>query len=325
MTDYRFSTAPIEHPHHRHGWWWKTLLGGFALWVLTIVVTAATGNANLVPTLILLGSFLVPFCVVLFVAERVVGSVSALQVILAFFVGGIFGVLGASLLESNLKQSVGMYVAVGFIEEFVKAVVLVFVARRVVPKTRAQGALLGATVGAGFAAFESAGYAFNAAITTQGIDLISLLHTEVLRAILAPVGHVLWTAILGAVIFGAARDERLRLTGRVIVAFVGVALLHALWDSLGGITSTIALIFTGNALQQLQYGFLSPRTQAAVSSLATVLYIIGVVVTAVLGIVALLVVLRHRRGTPQPQAPVPAEVSWPPPAGPRSGSSTRPR
>lgn len=289
--------ATDSHAHHRHGWWWKTLLGGFALWVVTIAVTAFTGNVNLVPTLILLGSFLVPFCVILFVIERVSGSVSTLQVVFAFFIGGICGVLGASLLEANLNQSAGMYVAVGFIEEFVKGAVLVVIARRVMPKTPKQGALLGATVGAGFAAFESAGYAFNAAITTQGINLASLLQTEVVRAILAPVGHVLWTAILGAVLFAATNEAgRFRLRGTILVTFAGVAMLHALWDSLGGITSALALVFTGNALEQLRNGFLLPQTQAAVTSLAIALYLVGIAVTAAIGLLALWVVVRRHRG-----------------------------
>ncbi|MCT9623463.1 PrsW family intramembrane metalloprotease, partial [Curtobacterium sp. C2H10] len=78
------------------------------------------------------------------------------------------------------------------VEEFVKGVLVLFVRWRVRPKTAGQGALLGATLGAGFAAFESAGYAFNAAITARGIDLVSVLQTEVVRAVLSPVGHVLW-------------------------------------------------------------------------------------------------------------------------------------
>jgi RsiW-degrading membrane proteinase PrsW (M82 family) len=176
----------------------------------------------------------------------------------------------------------------GLIEEFVKAAILIIVGWRVVPKTAGQGALLGATVGAGFAAFESAGYAFNAAITAQGIDLASLLQTEVIRAILTPVGHVLWTAIIGAVLFGAAHGrERFRWSFLILAAYVGVAILHALWDSMGGISSFLALIFTGNALQELQYGFLLPRTAQAASNLATVLYIVGLAVASVLGILAL--------------------------------------
>lgn len=301
-TQHDGAAAPVPaaerrpHHHHHHGWWWKTLLAGAALWVLTIVVTAFTGNTNLVPTLILLGSFLVPFCVVLFVIERVTGSISTLQLVLAFFVGGIFGVLGASLLEADLHESFWVYGLVGLIEEFVKGVLLVIIGWRVVPKTAAQGALLGATVGAGFAAFESAGYAFNAAITAQGIDLGSLLQTEVLRAVLAPVGHVLWTAVIGAVLFGAATGrERFRWSPWILLTFVGVALLHAAWDSSSDIASVLALLFNGQALVQLEHGFLEPGTAAAVRALSTILYIVGLVVISAAGLLTLWLVLRHYR------------------------------
>ncbi|ROP65469.1 PrsW family intramembrane metalloprotease [Curtobacterium sp. PhB115] len=290
------ATAAL-HPdrHHRRGWWWKTLLVGFALWVVTIVVTAATGNVNLVPTLVLLGSFLVPFCVVLFAVERVQGSVSTLQLVLAFFVGGICGVLGASVLESRLHESVWVFVVVGFIEEFVKGAILVVVGWRVVPKTARQGALLGATIGAGFAAFESAGYAFNAAISAGGIDLPSLLQTEVVRAILSPVGHVLWTALLGAVVFGvASRGDRFRWSFAVPLAYAGVAMLHALWDSTSEIASTLALVLTGNAAA-LRRGFLPSGMEQAVGDLATTLYVVGIAVDAAIGVTVLVLVLRHAR------------------------------
>jgi RsiW-degrading membrane proteinase PrsW (M82 family) len=297
--------SEVIHPHHRHGWWWKTLLSGLGLWILTIAITVLTSNANLIPTLILVGSFLVPFCVVLFVIERVTGSISTLQLVLLFFVGGIFGVLGASVLEVNLQTSIWTFIGVGFIEEFVKGVILVIGGRHVTPRTPVQGALLGATVGAGFAAFESAGYAFNAAISAQGINLVSLVQTEVLRAILAPVGHILWTAILGAVIFGAARwSSRIRWVLGVIVAFVGVSLLHGLWDSLNFLSSILALVFTGNIMVVLERGFLPASTAATVTALATVLYIIGLAIAAVIGLFALWMVLRRARaragvGTPQ--------------------------
>ncbi|MBT2567177.1 PrsW family intramembrane metalloprotease [Arthrobacter sp. ISL-85] len=281
---------------HRHGWWWKTLLAGFGLWVVTIVVTGATGNVNLIPTLILLGSFLVPFCVVLFAVERVAGTFAPIQLILAFFFGGVFGVLGASLLESDLHASPWIYFRVGFIEEFVKAVILLLIGRSVVPKSAPQGALLGACVGAGFAAFESAGYAFNAAVTTSGIDLASLLQTEVMRSVLTPVGHVLWTALLGAVLFGAAAGAgRYRFTRGVVFAFVGVSILHGLWDSMGGIAALLAFVATGNAIPALEYGFLRPGTDAEVASLSSTFYVVGLIVVSVIGLLALRVTLRRRR------------------------------
>ncbi|GAA4172334.1 PrsW family intramembrane metalloprotease [Gryllotalpicola koreensis] len=285
----------------RHGWWWKTLMVGWVLWLATITVTVLTGNPNLVPTLILLGSFLVPFCVVLFAVERLRGNVTALQLILAFFVSGVAGVLGASLLEANLQQSLWLYGLVGLIEEFVKGCILVVLGWRLTPKSASQGALLGATVGAGFAAFESAGYAFNAALGTHGIDLAALLRTEVIRALLAPVGHILWTAIIGAALFGiAGRRARPDDPGYtwsiwVAVAYLGAAVLHALWDSMSSIASLLALLATGNTAQLLQYGFLLRRDADAVQSLSSVLYVCGLIVVSLAGVVTLWAVIRHYR------------------------------
>jgi RsiW-degrading membrane proteinase PrsW (M82 family) len=299
------AAAPLSYTHpdepvrtHRHGWWWKVLLSGALLWIVTIVVTIATRNTNLVPTLILLGSFLVPFSVVLFAAERISSTFPTSSLMIAFFVGGVLGVLGASLLEAPLTTGgIGGFLLVGLIEELVKAVLLVITGRHLVPKTARQGALLGATVGAGFAAFESAGYAFNAAITTQGLSLVALLQTEVLRAVLTPLGHVLWTAVFGAAIFAAARaGVRYRLTFGVIVAFVGVAVLHGLWDSMGTISSLLAVVVTGNAVPALEYGFVRPDTAHAVSQLTTVFYVGGLAVLSIIGIVALLVLSRRMRG-----------------------------
>ncbi|MGN7224612.1 PrsW family intramembrane metalloprotease [Curtobacterium flaccumfaciens] len=288
--------TPVAHPHHRHGWWWKTLLVGFVLWVVTIIVTVSTQNTNLVPTIILLGSFLVPFTVVLFVIERVTGTVSTMQLVTAFFVGGILGVLGASLLEADLEQGAGLYLVVGFVEEFVKGVLLVVVGWRVRPKTARQGALLGATIGAGFAAFESAGYAFNAAITARGIDLASLLQTEVVRAVLAPVGHVLWTAILGAVLFGAATGRaRFRWSWPPIVAYVVVSVLHGLWDANGTIATLIAFVVSGVPFSAAQYGMVP----AAVGGIVTTVYVIGLAIVSLIGVAVLVGVLRHHRGRTQ--------------------------
>jgi RsiW-degrading membrane proteinase PrsW (M82 family) len=300
------ATAPttlatsLDEPERtrRHGWWWKALLAGVVLWVATIVVTALTLNSNLIPTLILIGSFLVPFSVVLFVAERISTSFTVTHLMVAFFVSGVLGVLGASVLESRLGSSVGTYLLVGFIEEFVKGVLLVVIGRSLVPKTARQGALLGATVGAGFAAFESAGYAFNAAITTHGLSLVALLQTEALRAVLTPLGHVLWTAVFGAAVFAAARaGVRYRFSLGVIIAFIGVALLHGLWDSMGGISALLAVLVTGNAVvPALEYGFVRPDSAHAVSELTSVFYVGGLALVSLIGIVTLVVVNRRTRG-----------------------------
>lgn len=296
--------APFPYPHvdepertRRHGWWWKALLAGALLWLVTIVVTVLTGNANLVPTLILIGSFLVPFSVVLFAAERMSRGFPTASLMIAFFVGGVLGVLGASLLEAPLGRAglLGLLV-VGFVEELVKALVLLLMGRGLVPKTARQGALLGATVGAGFAAFESAGYAFNAALGDGGIDLLSLLQTEATRAVLTPLGHVLWTGVLGAAIFAASRDgRRYRFTGGVIGVYLIVAVLHGLWDAMGGIATLVAVLVTGNGRAVLTMNMLRPGTADEVTDVSTGVYLLGLGLVSVVGGLVLMAVLRRHR------------------------------
>jgi RsiW-degrading membrane proteinase PrsW (M82 family) len=231
-------------------------VGGLGLWVATVVVTFATSNANLVPTVILLGSFLVPVAFVTYAFGHADQVVTAQRIFTAFVYGGVLGVLGASVLEAAfLRQPSGpAYVGVGLIEEAAKLAALWLVARRLPRYTMRDGIVLGAAVGFGFAAFESAGYAFNALFTAGGPSLLNLVETEVLRGILTPVGHGLWTAILGGALFAAAaRRGRLRLTGSVLGFYLLVAALHALWDASQGVAVWLTLVLTGT---QVQWQFL---------------------------------------------------------------------
>ena len=239
------------------GWWsrrpWLHMfVGGLGLWVATVVVTFATSNANLVPTVILLGSFLVPVAFVTYAFGHADQVVTAQRIFTAFVYGGVLGVLGASVLEAAfLRQPSGpAYVGVGLIEEAAKLAALWLVARRLPRYTMRDGIVLGAAVGFGFAAFESAGYAFNALFTAGGPSLLNLVETEVLRGILTPVGHGLWTAILGGTLFGVAeRHGRLRLSRAVLGSYVLVALLHGLWDASRGIAVWLTLLLTATPVQ----------------------------------------------------------------------------
>lgn len=289
---------PVETP--RPGLWRRCLWGGLALWALTAVVTYATENTTLLPTLILLGSFLVPAVFVLWAYERH-GRDFGVPVILGCFVtGGVLGVLGASVMESYLlRPSLWMFLGVGLIEEAVKLVALMFVVRHR-PWLRGvrAGLVLGGTVGFGFAAFESAGYAFNAAVTMDGIDLRSLLETEILRGVLAPFGHGLWTAIAGGVLLAYRRpDGRFRLAGPVVGAYLGVAVLHALWDSMHGIALWLVLRLTTTSLDRSLFaqGYL-PDPTARQEHLFTLFSVGGLALVTAVGLAWLKALARPGRG-----------------------------
>jgi RsiW-degrading membrane proteinase PrsW (M82 family) len=234
-----------------------------------VVVTFATTNSNLIPTIILLGSFLTPVTFVAYAFGRADEVVTPQRIFSAFVYGGLLGVLGASVLESKLlhPQSGLLYVGVGLIEEGVKLAALWLLARRLPRYTMRDGMVLGAAIGFGFAALESAGYAFTALFTRTGLSLPDLLETEVLRSILVPVGHGLWTAILGGVLFAAAaRCGRLRLTGAVLSWYVVVSLLHALWDASWPIAVWLTLRLTATPMQWelIEFGRLPAWSQAQV-------------------------------------------------------------
>ncbi|WP_329518930.1 PrsW family intramembrane metalloprotease [Spirillospora sp. NBC_01491] len=301
--------------------WLRVFWTGLALWAASVVVTVATANTNLLPTVVLLGSFLVPVTFVVWAYEHGrAGEITVPLLFSAFVIGGVLGVLGASVLETYLLHpSLWMYFGVGLIEEGVKLLALMFVARHVHPRTTRDGLVLGATVGFGFASFESSGYALNSLFTTQGISVRSMVETEILRGVLAPLGHGLWTSILGGVLFAVA-GRRWRITGGLLLAYLGVALLHALWDSMHGIAIGLSLFLTGTPWQYelLERGYL-PRATDTQGHLITLINWLGLIVISIIALSWLRAEATHsRRAEPPtpPEAPRPPERTTPTPGPP---------
>lgn len=53
---------------------------------------------------------------------------------------------------------------------------------------------------------------------------------EASRAVLAPFGHITWTALLGGALFAGSGSGRFHLTLRLGLTFAGIVALHAVWD-----------------------------------------------------------------------------------------------
>lgn len=280
---------------------WRSVLGtGLVLWIASVLVSAETGNINMIPTVVLLGSFLVPVTAITWYLDHYESDVVTPRVVFStFIVGGVFGVLAASLLESwLLGDGPVAYTGVGLIEEFAKLAALLLVARHLGRYRTRDGIVLGASVGFGFGALESSGYALTALFAMHGphvaLSLSSLVFTELLRGILAPVGHGLWGAIVGGVLFGASRGGRLRLTVRVVWTYLLVSVLHALWDAMRGIAFVLTTIFTATPAQRLALieGVSLPPTIKQVQVFLTI-EIGGLVLVSLIGL-AILWSLWHR-------------------------------
>ena len=92
-------TSILNIRSKRKNSWFKVLLLGLLLYIMAIAILGVTGNANLFPTVVLLGSFTVPAAYVAYFYERrYLSDLTMPTTALSFFYGGVLGVLAASLL-----------------------------------------------------------------------------------------------------------------------------------------------------------------------------------------------------------------------------------
>src|SRR5699024_12395926 len=93
-----------------------------------------------------------------------------------------------------------------------------------------NGLLIGAAIGAGFAAFESAGYA----LTSELFGDYGMTNVIFLRAWTGIGTHTIWSAIAGAALVYVKEDDKLTsnhiISSKIIRLFAVSMILHAVWD-----------------------------------------------------------------------------------------------
>jgi protease PrsW len=237
-------SPPVEPRALPRHLWLIALVVGAVVWIAGAVITGITEDTILVPNIIILGTFLVPVCTVLFVLSRPrEAHLRSETLVLGFLAGGTTAVVLTAVTEVYLlPDAVLSNAGVGVIEEGGKGLVVLAVAAFVRPRVPRDGMVLGATVGAGFAAFESAGYALRALIdNVDNHPVLNIVETEAFRAVLSPFGHITWTAIFGGAIFASAwRTGAFRIDGRLAWTFLGVVSLHGFWDASYGLAIRIS-------------------------------------------------------------------------------------
>ncbi len=214
--------------------WWRVLAIGLVLYWVTARLLATSGNPNLVPTVILLGAFLMPVTYVVYLYESgALYDVPIPTVALTFFYGGVLGVIAATFLEEHLIDlGIISLLFVAIIEELVKPLGVIPLIRRHEWADELHGLVLGGAAGMGFAALETMGYGFTYLILSHG-NLDVLGQVLLTRGLLSPLAHGTWTAI----VVGTLWRERARghwFNWRVIRGFGVAVLLHALWDITAG-------------------------------------------------------------------------------------------
>ena len=215
----------------------------FVIGLLLIVCTfmmSLKGYLLFLPFLFVAGSFLGPFTVmILFWEMNIPRNISFPTVIAIFFVGGMLSLIFTVILNP-LKPSESVLwgaMATGLVEETAKVLAFLFWLRGKDKKYILTGMLVGSAVGAGFAAVESAGYA----VVNTNWSLLTLI----LRALLAPGGHVTWAAISGGALVWAKGREALSVKHLLHPVFLSLfafcVVTHGLWDFVGSIYLIFAL------------------------------------------------------------------------------------
>jgi RsiW-degrading membrane proteinase PrsW (M82 family) len=225
-----------------------------------------TGNPNCVPGMMFLGAFAVPLATLTVFFELNTPRNVSLHVIGKLFLMGAVVSLGVALLGYALPIFDISAMEAGVVEEVAKLLTVVILMRTVRYKYMLNGILFGATVGAGFAAFETAGYALNQALlpgliqgliqggstsqqvmtaaTHQGV--VAMLQILRLRGIEAPLGHVAWTAVAAGAFWRVKLDKpfvpAMLVDSRFLKAFAIPVVMHAVWDA------PVQLPFNGNPI-----------------------------------------------------------------------------
>lgn len=262
------TTPPLEDV--QTGWpkpWFfmRVLLFMLAIYFIFAKTIDLFGNPNLVPGLMVMGSLAVPLATAVLLWElNTPRNVSFVQVLMLVCLGGVISLLGALVVAQFSAFGWLGDPAAGIEEESMKLAAVIIVARNLKHKYILNGIVFGAAIGCGFAAFETAGYSFYRGYLV-GFMANLLQHTEVLakiksiddlfrvvgdlsngayprmfsvidsRSILAPFGHVAWTAIAAGALWRVKGANpfsfRMLIEPAFLRTFSIPVVLHMLWDT----------------------------------------------------------------------------------------------
>lgn len=192
-------------------------------------------NNNAIPGLNFIGSFAVPFALLIFFWEmNAPRNISFYEVVKMLFIGGaaslvttLFLYLFFPIYDITMTSAV----IIGVLEEVGKLAIIAYFVKKLNPKFILNGLLIGATIGAGFAAFESAGYANEIGLMYGEFEMISIIF---LRGWMSIGTHVVWSAIAGAALVYVKGNHPLVqahfFDANFLKLFLVPVILHAVWD-----------------------------------------------------------------------------------------------
>jgi len=273
MNELKRSNMPIKKIHVLRQLWVLIVAVGIVLFTIADLTLRLTNNVILFPTVMLIGTFLIPvaFTAYFYQQENLfdnglhAGSILPTLLMCALF-GGLIGALAASILESKFSSNNSLLslMWVGPIEEFAKLIVpiAIFVIMRKRFRSEMDGLLFGVAAGMAFAVLESLGYEFITLINSHG-SLLAVNDTILVRGLLSPMGHASWTGLITATIWHE-RERKRNIVALVVMGFFLIsASLHSLWDFVSSLNNMTIIITSYIAIGGLSLGLLTWRVREA--------------------------------------------------------------
>jgi RsiW-degrading membrane proteinase PrsW (M82 family) len=231
-------------PRVVRGAWLIVLIVGLTLFEVVRWTVQSTGNADLVPSLLLLGAIVVPLSFATFLyGLPTTFEVGGLTLVVMAVVGGVVGVIASGILEYDTLRHLGVWpmVGVAFIEESAKLLGPALALLIIRPVRPANGLILGVACGAGFAVLETLGYSSVALIQShERLGAVDALLFQ--RGLFSPATHMAWTGLTACALWAAAGQHwSRRSVGVLLATFLVAVALHATWDYTNTLVSYVLL------------------------------------------------------------------------------------
>ncbi|MBI4864133.1 MAG: PrsW family intramembrane metalloprotease [Candidatus Riflebacteria bacterium] len=201
---------------------------------LALEVAGGEKAPKSLPVTLLAMSAVFPAMVMTYLVERHNQSgISYKTLGVTFLLGGTLGLVTTYILHIGaLMMGLGALVVpvlAGLFEEPAKLIATSWRWKHPAYDKPMDGLIIGTMSGFGFAVFETAGYGYQAVV--EG-GLIGLLAVQVIRGLLSPFMHGLWTGITCAGFWECDRTvSRAVVDGRFVRAMLSAIVLHALWNA----------------------------------------------------------------------------------------------
>lgn len=245
----------------RKPWIFYTMLKwGIALIILLYVVyfgLQVTGIGSVVPAIgqmaIIIPPLIAPaVLMVLFWEMNIPRNMSILELFGMWLIGGFASLVIANLFFIVLPDGLPICINAPAAEEpakLIAALLMMAWFSRNKKLYGINGFVIGATVGAGFAGFESVQYAFNSAqsvMTMQGeagqiVQVVqtsmsgSVVYSQILRLLLSVGGHVMYCAPYSAEVARNTKNGKITISSilniNVILVFLASSVIHGLWNN----------------------------------------------------------------------------------------------